>query len=72
MARRDDPLPYSFTNEVAAAARADSRRYWAKGGEADTKYPRNPNPGWFAPRKDKTPREETVEEAIARMKGSRP
>lgn len=68
--RRVDPLPYSFANEAAFNARADSRRYWAKGGEADKKYPRNKTPGWFAPRK--SPPEQTVEEAIARMKGHRP
>jgi hypothetical protein len=31
--------PYSFLAEAAAEARVQSRRYWAKGGEADRKYP---------------------------------
>lgn len=38
-----DPLDpeagYSFLAKVAAEARAASRRYWAKGGEADRKHP---------------------------------
>jgi hypothetical protein len=31
--------PYSYLDKVAAEARKASRRYWAKGGEADRKYP---------------------------------
>ena len=30
---------YSYLFEAAAAARLESRRHWAKGGEADTKHP---------------------------------
>lgn len=41
------PFPaYSFLEQAAAEARAASRRYWAKGGEADKKYPCHPMPGW--------------------------
>lgn len=41
------PLPYSFAAEAAAEARAISRRYWAKGGEADRRFPPRPTPGWY-------------------------
>lgn len=41
------PLPYSFAAEAAAEARALSRRYWAKGGEADRRFPQRPTPGWY-------------------------
>lgn len=35
------PWPdYPFLEEAAAQARKASRRYWARGGEADKKYPR--------------------------------
>jgi hypothetical protein len=31
--------PYSYLEQAAAEAREASRRYWAKGGAADRKYP---------------------------------
>lgn len=48
-----DPLDpeagYSFLAKAAAEARAASRRYWAKGGEADRKHPVQPMPYWPEP-----------------------
>jgi hypothetical protein len=36
----DKPWPeYSYLEQAAKEARAASRRYWAKGGAADKKYP---------------------------------
>jgi hypothetical protein len=41
------PWPdYSFLERAAAEAREASRRYWAKGGVADRKWPQQPVPGW--------------------------
>ena len=37
---------YSFLEQAAAEARKASRRYWAKGGAADRRYPRQPIPWW--------------------------
>ena len=35
--------------EAAAEAREASRRYWAKGGAADRKYPLQEIPDWWWP-----------------------
>jgi len=36
----DQPLPaYSFLEKAAAEARLQRKRYWAKGGAADRRYP---------------------------------
>jgi hypothetical protein len=37
---------YPFLEAAAAEARQASRRYWAEGGDADRRYPRQPMPWW--------------------------
>ena len=39
---------YSFLVLAAYEARIASRRYWARDGPADLKYPAQPMPGWPA------------------------
>lgn len=60
---------YSFLEEAAAEARKESRKYWAKGGYADRKYPTHKDAyrQWRIPLVDNT--EAVVRAAIARMKG---
>jgi hypothetical protein len=46
MTRPDDVTQATWFNQAAAEAREASRRYWAKGGYADQKYPMQPMPWW--------------------------
>jgi len=57
--------PYSFLEQAAAEARAESRRYWQKGGAADRASPVHPQKWWKVPNYDK------VDEAIRRMNPDR-
>ena len=59
-------INYSFLEQAAAEARAESRKYWAKGGEADRKYPVHPCRWWRIRETD-----DPVSAAIERMKGKR-
>ena len=68
----DAPLPYSFTEEVAADARRASRLYWRKGGPADQKYPAHRDvERWWKIRLHDYAREAKLEAAIRRMRGER-
>lgn len=41
------PWPaYSYLEKAAEEARRASRRYWAKGGYADRRFPPQPMPWW--------------------------
>lgn len=46
MSKRCAAWAYSFLDEAAEEAREASRRYWAKDGPADRKYPPQPMPWW--------------------------
>jgi hypothetical protein len=57
---------YSFLEEAAAEARRESRKHWAKGGEADKKYPTHWSGHWRIPLVDNT-----IDASIRRMKGKK-
>lgn len=44
--RLDDVTQAAWFEEAAAYARIASRRYWAKGGQADREHPVQPMPWW--------------------------
>jgi hypothetical protein len=61
--------PYSFLEKAAAEARAESRRHWAKDGEADRRWPKNPSPGWRIPYVDDPQAKRDA--AVKRHKGAK-
>lgn len=70
MTRIVKPFPdYSFLAKAAAEAREASRNYWAKGGYADTKWPRQKTKGWYIPLVDDP--DAKIKAAIWRMKNNK-
>lgn len=58
--------PYSFFEEAAAEARAASRRYWAKGGEADRRFPVRKT-YWYIRQADDS--QQTLDASLERHRG---
>jgi len=61
------PPDYPWLEEAAAEARAASRKYWQKGGEADRKHPVIKAKWWKIPLADDP--QKKLEASIRRMKG---